>query len=108
MRLLLVEDDGELRGQLRRLLERSGYQVNVAEDGVEALYYLNEYEIDLAVIDLGLPKLDGIDLIRQIRDAGFGFPILILTARVGWKEKVKPWSTPATAAQAIAMAKAKE
>jgi two-component system response regulator PhoP len=89
MRLLLVEDDGELRGQLRRLLQRSGYQVEVAEDGIEALYYLNEYEIDLAVIDLGLPKLDGIDLIHQIRDAGFGFPVLILTARVGWKEKVK-------------------
>ena len=89
MRLLLVEDDKELQGQLRRMLEHQGNQVAVAEDGIEALYYVNDYEIDLAVIDLGLPKLDGIDLIRQVREAGFGFPILILTARTGWKAKVK-------------------
>ncbi|MFT5134415.1 MAG: two-component system response regulator PhoP [Gammaproteobacteria bacterium] len=89
MRLLLVEDDKELQGQLRRMLEREGNSVDVAEDGMEALYYINDYEIDLAVIDLGLPKLDGIDLICQIRKAGFGFPILVLTARTGWKAKVK-------------------
>ncbi len=89
MRILLVEDDKDLQGQLCRLLEHSGNQVNVADHGIEALYFVNDYEIDLAVIDLGLPKLDGIDLIRQIREEGYGFPILILTARTGWKAKVK-------------------
>ena len=56
MRLLLVEDDKELQGQLRRMLEHQGNQVAVAEDGIEALYYVNDYEIDLAVIDLGVAK----------------------------------------------------
>ncbi len=89
MRVLLVEDDKELQGQLQRRLELMGYQVCVADDGVEALFYIGEYEIDLAIIDLGLPKMDGIELIQQLRGDNYGFPVLILTARTGWKAKVK-------------------
>ena len=89
MRVLLVEDDKALQGQLRRQLEHLGYQVNVADDGVEALFNMREYHIDIAIIDLGLPKIDGIELIQQLRDDNHGFPVLILTARTGWKAKVK-------------------
>jgi two-component system response regulator PhoP len=84
-----VEDDRELQGQLQRRLEHMGYQVNTAEDGVEALFYIGEYDIDLAIVDLGLPKMDGIELIQRLRDDGQGFPVLILTARTSWKAKVK-------------------
>lgn len=89
MRVLLVEDDLELRGQLQRQLERMGYQVNLAADGQEALYFACEYDIDIAIVDLGLPKMDGIELIQRLRDNAYGFPVLILTARAGWKDKVK-------------------
>lgn len=89
MRILIVEDDKELQGQLQRRLQRVDYQVCVADDGVEALFFAGEYTIDLAVIDLGLPKMDGIELIQRLRDDGHGFPILILTARSSWKAKVK-------------------
>lgn len=89
MRILLVEDDLELQGQLERRLEQSDYQVNIAGDGPEALFYIDEYDIDLAIIDLGLPNIDGIELIERIRDREKGFPILILTARSGWKSKVE-------------------
>lgn len=89
MRILLVEDDLELQGQLQRKLSHMGYQVSVAEDGVEALFYINEYEINLAIIDLGLPRIDGMELIRQLRDNNHDLPVLILTARTGWQSKVQ-------------------
>jgi two-component system, OmpR family, response regulator PhoP len=89
MRILLVEDDKELQGQLGRRLEHMGYQLNLAQDGEEALFYISEYEIDLAIVDLGLPKMDGIELIQRLRDDNYDFPVLILTARTGWKSKVK-------------------
>jgi len=63
MRILLVEDDLEIQQQLQALFERREFQVNVASDGMEALFYAGEYEIDLAVVDLGLPKMDGLELI---------------------------------------------
>ncbi len=89
MRLLLVEDDRELQGQLQRMLERRDFQLNIAEDGIEALYHTGEYEIDLAIVDLGLPKMDGLELIRRLREGKREFPILVLTARTGWKAKVE-------------------
>lgn len=89
MEILIVEDDLELQGQLQRLLVNSGYTVQLAEDGDEALYFAREFSIDLAIVDLGLPKLDGMDVIRQLRDEEFGFPVLILTARSNWKTKVQ-------------------
>jgi len=89
MRILLVEDDKELQTQLQQMLERREFQVNVAEDGIEALYYAEEYDIDLAIVDLGLPKMDGLDLIRRLRQGKQEFPILVLTARSGWQAKVQ-------------------
>ena len=88
MRLLVVEDDNHLREQLKALLLKAGYSVDVAAHGQEGLYLGTEYEYDLAVIDLGLPKLNGIDLIRALRKDGKRYPILILTARDHWQEKV--------------------
>jgi len=89
MRVLLVEDDAELQGQLQRQLERMEYQVCVAGDGQEGLYYAREYDIDIAIVDVGLPRMDGIELIQYLRKNGYGFPVLILTARSGWQDKVK-------------------
>jgi two-component system response regulator PhoP len=89
MQILVVEDDKELQGQLQRRLEHMGNQVSVAEDGIEALYYVGEYEIDLAIIDLGMPKMGGLEVIRHLRNDNHAFPVLILTARSGWKSKVE-------------------
>ena len=88
LRILIVEDDLELQGQLRRRFERLDHRVHATSDGYEALYYAKEYEVDLAIIDLGLPKIDGIELIKRLRDDDHNFPTLILTARSGWKAKV--------------------
>lgn len=89
MRVLLVEDEATLREQLRDALKDSGYTVDVAVDGEEGLYFGTEYPMDVGVVDLGLPKLNGIELIRQLRGAGRSFPILILTARDRWQDKVE-------------------
>lgn len=89
MRILVVEDEQNLRGQLQSRLSNAGYAVDVAADGEEGLYLAREYPFDAAVIDLGLPKLSGIELIRQLREQGSKLPILILTARSRWQEKVE-------------------
>ena len=89
MRILIVEDDPRLLDMLAENLRQSGYAVDAVADGEEGLYYGGEYPIDLAVIDLGLPKMSGLDVIRQLRSAGKEFPILILTARSQWQEKVE-------------------
>ena len=88
MRLLVVEDETLLNRQLRDSLQAAGYVVDVAEDGREGLYYATEFDYDAAIIDLGLPLIDGISLIRQMRDRGRRFPVLILTARSDWQDKV--------------------
>jgi two-component system response regulator PhoP len=89
MRILVVEDETRLREQLRDRLGANGYAVDTAADGAEGLYYGEMYPLDLAVIDIGLPKLSGIDVIRRLRAAGRNFPILILTARGNWQDKVE-------------------
>lgn len=89
MRILVVEDEVSLREQLQSHLTAKGYSVDVAADGEEGLYFGREYPLDIAVIDLGLPKLSGIELIRQLRAEAFSFPILILTARGNWQDKVE-------------------
>jgi len=89
MRVLVVEDQAALRMQLKISLTEAGYAVDVAEDGVEGLYIGREYPLDLAVIDLGLPKMNGIELISTLRQEGKEFPIIILTARNSWQEKVE-------------------
>jgi two-component system response regulator PhoP len=89
MHILIVEDELRLREQLRDRLRESGYLVEAAADGEEGLYYGEQYPLDLAVIDIGLPKLSGIDLIRRLRSGDRHFPILILTARGNWQDKVE-------------------
>lgn len=89
MRLLLVEDEAPLREQLTQQLQRQGYAVDSAADGREALYLIGEFDYDLAVIDLGLPLVDGLTVIRTARERQKRFPILVLTARGRWQDKVE-------------------
>ncbi|MGH2399891.1 MAG: response regulator transcription factor, partial [bacterium] len=95
MRVLLVEDERALSDQVAERLRAEGYAVDIARDGQEALYMGGEFPIDAALVDLGLPKLSGIDVIRRWRTAGRTFPILILTARGRWQEKVEGLDTGA-------------
>ena len=89
MRLLLVEDDPNLSRSLAAQLEQAGYAVNAATDGREGLYLAREYPIDLAIVDLGLPTLSGVELIKSLRADGKAYPILVLTARDRWQDKVE-------------------
>ena len=89
MRLLIVEDETLLREQLASTLGVDGYAIDQASDGREGLYLATEYDYDLAVIDLGLPELDGVSLIKALRLADRNFPIIILTARDQWQDKVE-------------------
>ncbi|MDX1252495.1 MAG: response regulator transcription factor [Gammaproteobacteria bacterium] len=89
MRILIIEDEASLREQLTSRFHDEGYAVDAAADGEEGLYMAQEFPADVAVVDLGLPKLSGIDVIKRLRAAGKSFPILILTARGRWQEKVE-------------------
>jgi two-component system response regulator PhoP len=89
MRILLIEDDVRLVESLSEQLRREGFAVDVSSDGVEGLYVGEEFPIDLAVIDLGLPEMSGLEVIRQLRKRGRDFPILVLTARSDWQDKVE-------------------
>jgi two-component system response regulator PhoP len=88
MRLLLIEDDAALRLGLARQLEAEGYRVDQAADGEDGLFQAREYPVDLAIIDLGLPKLNGQTVVQRLRADGRTLPILILTARGSWQDKV--------------------
>ena len=87
-RVLVVEDDGEIAGALRRSLGMEGYDVRLASDGETALQESEVFEPDAVVLDLGLPKLDGIEVCRRLRKAG-DVPILMLTARDGVDDRVE-------------------
>lgn len=89
MRLLIVEDDSQLNQQITAQMQQSGFACDTALDGREGLFLGQEYNYDLAIIDLGLPELDGISLIRQLREQQRNFPVLILTARDAWQDKVE-------------------
>ena len=89
MRILIAEDDSRLLTQLDTLLQQNGYSVDLADNGEHALYQLNEFPYDLAIIDIGLPQLDGFEVIRKARQADISCPVLILTARDRWQEKVE-------------------
>ncbi|TXH04073.1 MAG: response regulator transcription factor [Nevskiaceae bacterium] len=89
MRALVIEDDPALRAQISKILSDEGFVVDVAGDGEQGLYMAQEYPVDLAIVDLGLPKTPGIDIIRKARKSGRSFPVLILTARDGWQSKVE-------------------
>jgi two-component system response regulator PhoP len=89
MRVLVVEDEAALREALKADLTAAGHTVDTAIDGEEGLFAGTEYPIDVAIIDLGLPKIPGFELIRQLRARGKSFGILVLTARDSWQDKVE-------------------
>jgi two-component system response regulator PhoP len=115
MRLLLIEDDEALRRGLTRQLQADGYRVDEAGDGEEGLFLAREYPCDLAIVDLGLPKLNGLTIVQRLRAEGSAMPILILTARSTWQDKVvgleagaddylvKPFEYPELAARVKAL-----
>src|SRR5262249_58076724 len=95
MRILIVEDETALRESLKHDLTAAGHAVDAAADGEEGLYAGLEYPIDVAIIDLGLPKIPGLELIRRLRAAGKSFGVLVLTARDRWQDKVEGLSAGA-------------
>ena len=89
MRCLVVEDDPDIQADLRRGIEAAGFVVEVAADGDAAWYQGDVEDYDVAVLDLGLPRLDGLSVLRRWRAAGRAFPVLIVSARGDWTEKVE-------------------
>ncbi len=89
MRILIVEDDNNIREQVKNELKKAGFVVDAASDGSTGLFYALEYPIDIAIIDLGLPEVTGLDIIKNIRAKGLDYPVLILTARSRWQSKVE-------------------
>ena len=88
MRALVIEDDPDLREQVAKFFADEGFVVDTAADGEQGLYKATEFPIDLAIVDLGLPKVSGVDIVKGARKKGCAYPILILTARDGWESKV--------------------
>src|SRR5262247_2983309 len=88
MRILVVEDDKDLARQLKNALTGAGYAVDVAHDGEEGHFLGDTEPYDVVILDLGLPVLDGVSVLKQWRRAGRKMPVLILTARDRWSEKV--------------------
>jgi len=88
MRILLVEDDIALGEGIRTALRPEGYTVDWLQDGASALHALCEESFDLAILDLGLPRLDGLQLLRRLRAAGNPLPVLILTARDATHDRI--------------------
>ena len=89
MRMLVVEDEPALAEQLTASLRHAGYAVDCAGDGARADFLVRTEQYDAVVLDLGLPKIDGLTLLRRWRDAALSMPILVLTARGGWHDKVQ-------------------
>ena len=89
MRVLVVEDEGRLARQLERALADAGYAVDCAADGERADFLGHTERYDAVLLDLGLPKMDGLTLLRRWREAGLDMPVLVLTARGSWHEKVR-------------------
>src|SRR3982750_205861 len=119
MRILLAEDDAETAGFIRRGLEELGHNIVLAQDGLEGLHLLSTEQVDLAIVDRMLPRLDGVSILRRARTAGIEVPVLLLTAlgriedRVTGLEAgaddylVKPFSFPELAARVNALARRK-
>jgi two-component system OmpR family response regulator len=89
LRILVVEDEAVLAAQLAEALAQAGYAVDRASDGVEAEFLGQTETYDAVVLDLGLPRLDGLSVLRHWREAGLAVPVLVLTARGSWHEKVQ-------------------
>lgn len=89
MRILLIEDDRDLASRISRSLSHAGFVVELAANGADGYELGLHGNIDAAILDLGLPHLAGIDVLRSWRNAGITLPVLILTARSSWAEKVE-------------------
>jgi len=89
VRILLLEDETTLRENLTDRLRSEGFVVDAVGDGVEGAYFAVEYPLDLAIVDLGLPGKSGLDVVKELRRADKRFPVLILTARDHWQDKVE-------------------
>lgn len=89
MRILVIEDEFRLQNQIRRQLEAAGYMVDTSSNGDEGLFFATEYRLDAAIIDIGLPGKSGLEIIKVLRERGSLLPILILTARSSWQDKVQ-------------------
>ena len=115
MRILLAEDEPQLCEQIKKLLRAEGRVVDVANDGIEAHFLGSTESYDMIILDIGLPGRDGISVLREWRKTGIVTPVLILTARDGWSERVdgldagaddymtKPFHMPELAARVRAM-----
>lgn len=89
MRVLIIEDEAPLRETLAARLQREGFAVDAVADGEEGMYLGKEIPFDIAIIDLGLPKMTGIEVVKKLRESQRKYPILILTARSSWQDKVE-------------------
>ena len=89
MRVLVVEDEPRIAADIRGGLEEANYVVDTAGDGEDAWFKGDTEDYDAIVLDLGLPRLDGLSVLKRLRAAGVATPVLILTAREGWREKVE-------------------
>ena len=89
MRILLIEDDPDLQAYIKQSLENESYIVDASSDGNEGYFFASEYPVDAAIIDLGLPGMSVIKIIQTLREQGLVLPVLILTARSRWQEKVE-------------------
>ncbi len=89
MRILIIEDEIQLQRQISTQLEQHNFVVDVTANGKEGFFMASEYPYDAAIIDIGLPAMSGIDIIKQLRTMGSTLPVLILTARSRWQDKVE-------------------
>ncbi len=89
MRAIVIEDDADINRQIVDRLKQEGFAVDSADNGTDGLYLMQEYPADVAIVDLGLPQMSGLEIIQKIRADGSQLPILILTARGRWQDKVE-------------------
>ncbi len=89
MRAIVIEDDKDINQQVVSRLKQEGFAVDSADNGVDGLYLMEEYPSDIAIVDLGLPEMSGLEIIKKIRAQSSQLPILILTARGRWQDKVE-------------------
>ncbi len=89
MRCLVVEDEPEIRADLARALEAAGFAVDAVADGESAWFQGDVEDYDVAILDLGLPRLDGLSVLRRWRGGGRSFPVIVVSARGDWTEKVE-------------------
>ena len=88
MRILLIEDEIKLQAQICQQLQGDGYMVDACSNGEDGLFVASEYPLDAAIIDIGLPGMSGLEVIRKLREQNNPLPILVLTARGSWQDKV--------------------